>query len=82
MLVYGNGSIHSPIVISDEEDAAYVEQELGGFRARLSDPEPPFQPQISDTPMYDWAQRPSPSFSGVQLFGNNNGESTVLLKTS
>ncbi|KAH9836230.1 uncharacterized protein C8Q71DRAFT_72473 [Rhodofomes roseus] len=53
----GNGSLSSPIVISDDEDAALVERELGGFEARLTDPEPGFEPQMDDVTMYDWGQQ-------------------------
>ena len=82
MFLHGNGSINSPIVISDEEDAAYVERELGGFGAWLTDPEPPFQPQTSDIPMYDWGKPPVPLLSNMQMFGNNGGGSSDFFQTS
>lgn len=82
MFVHGNGSVNSPIVISDEEDAAYVEQELSGFGARLTDPEPPFQPPTSDISMYNWNTPPIPYSSNMQAYGNNDGGSLVLPKTS
>ena len=82
MSVHGNGSINSPIVISDEEDAAYVEQELGGFGARLTDPEPPYQPQASDLPMYDGGRPPVPLPHNMQAYASHSGGSYVPCSVS
>ena len=73
MATSGNGSLSSPIVISDDEDAAFVEQELGGFEARLTDPQPGFEPQMDDVSMHDWGQQSYASSRKLQMNGYSNG---------